>query len=196
MIGGQGGLARWRLTPRSSSPQKCRMLVSRAFTPVLHIVLSGAPVFAQTSLPDAPSSALISQQDQQHGSQREPLSQSEWGTNTKPQTTGASSADRSARGPEDSEGKQSKRILWIIPNYRSVSANAQLPPLSLKGKFWLATQDSFDYSSFVLAGMLGGVGQAKNSTRQSHQGAAGYGRSYWHSFAAQALGNYRPETIV
>ena len=30
------------------------------------------------------------------------------------------------------EAKQSKRILWIFPNYRAVSADTQLPPLSLK----------------------------------------------------------------
>jgi hypothetical protein len=173
------------------------MLVSRAFTPLVLIVLSGGPVSAQTSLPDAPSSALISQQTQQSGSQREPSSQAEPGTNTKPQTIGVSPADSNASRPEDdSEGKQPKRILWIIPNYRAVSANTHLPPMSLKGKFWLATQDSFDYSSFVLAGMLAGIGQAKNSTPQFHQGAAGYGRYYWHSFADQALGNYLTEAIV
>ena len=96
----------------------------------------------------------------------------------------------------DSEGKQSKRILWIIPNYRAVSANTQLPPLSLRNKFWLATQDSFDYSSFILAGALAGIGQAKNSTPEFRQGAAGYGRYYWHSFADQALGNYLTEAIA
>ena len=99
--------------------------------------------------------------------------------------------------PKDSsEGKQPKRILWIIPNYRSVSADTQLPPLALKNKFWLATQDSFDYSSFILAGMLAGTGQAKNSTPEFGQGAAGYGRYYWHSFADQAVGNYFTEAIV
>jgi hypothetical protein len=158
-------------------------------------VFSGTSLSAQTYLPDAPSSTLIWQQDQQSGDQRDPSLPSAPGANTKPQTTGASSADPGAR-PEDSEGKQSKRILWIIPNYRSVSADAQLPPLSLKGKFWLATQDSFDYSSFVVAGMLAGISQAKNSTPQFHQGAAGYSRYYWHSFADQALGNYLTEAIV
>lgn len=92
--------------------------------------------------------------------------------------------------------KQPKRILWIIPNYRSVSADTQLPPLTLKTKFWLATEDSFDYSSFILAGMLAGTGQAKNSYPEFRQGAAGYGRYYWHSFADQAVGNYLTEAIV
>jgi hypothetical protein len=160
------------------------------------MVFSGIPLSAQTSLPNAPSSTLISQPDQQSGDQRDPSLQSEPGENTKPQSSGASSADSGAARGEDSEGKQSKRILWIIPNYRSVSADTPLPPLSVKGKFWLATQDSFDYSSFVVAGMLAGIGQAKNSTPQFHQGAAGYGRYYWHSFADQALGNYLTEAIV
>lgn len=97
---------------------------------------------------------------------------------------------------QNSEGKQPKRILWIIPNYRAVSADTQLPPQSLKDKFKLATEDSFDYSSFILAGMIAGVGQARNSTPEFHQGAAGYGRYYWHSFADQALGNYLTEWIV
>jgi hypothetical protein len=100
-----------------------------------------------------------------------------------------------AKNP-DQEGKQPKRILWIIPNYRAVSANTQLPPLTLKSKFWLATQDSFDYSSFVLAGILAGIGQAKKSTPEFGQGGAGYGRYYWHSFADQAVGNYMTEAIV
>src|SRR5260370_23872420 len=97
---------------------------------------------------------------------------------------------------DNSGGKQPKRILWVIPNYRSVSADTQLPPLALKDKFWLATQDSFDYSSFILAGALAGSSQARNATPEFRQGAAGYGRYYWHSFADQAVGNYFTEAIL
>lgn len=183
------------LTPRSALAQHCT-LVSGALALIVLIVFSGAPLSAQASLPNAPSSALIPPQDQQSGDPPDPSRQSEPGGNTKPHARGASSADPSAASSETSEGKQSKRILWIIPNYRSVSADALLPRLSLKGKFWLATQDSFDYSSFVVAGMLAGIDQVKNSTPQFHQGAAGYGRYYWHSFADQALGNYLTEAIV
>ncbi|HLJ29803.1 MAG TPA: hypothetical protein VKY85_24050 [Candidatus Angelobacter sp.] len=115
----------------------------------------------------------------------------------KPQAKGAPSASTSADPPkDDSEGKQSKRILWIIPNYRAVSADAKLPPLTFKSKFWLATQDSFDYSSFALAGIVAGIGQLRNSTPEFHQGAAGFGRYYWHSFVDQAVGNYLTEAIV
>jgi len=94
------------------------------------------------------------------------------------------------------EAKQSKRILWIFPNYRAVSADTQLPPLSLRTKFWLATQDSFDYSSFVTAAMLAGISQAKKSYPEFEQGSKGYGRYYWHAVADQAVGNYFTEGIV
>ena len=94
------------------------------------------------------------------------------------------------------EGKQSKRILGVIPNYRAVSADTKLPPLSVKGKFVLATQDSFDYSSLLVAGFMAGIAQARSSYPEFHQGAAGFGRYYWHSFADQAVGNYFTEFIV
>ena len=96
----------------------------------------------------------------------------------------------------DDDGKQSKRILWIFPNYRAVSANTQLPPLSLRDKFWLATQDSFDYSSFVSAGLIAGVSQANNSYPEFGRGGKAFGRYYWHAVADQAVGNYMTEAIV
>jgi hypothetical protein len=96
----------------------------------------------------------------------------------------------------DDEAKQSKRILGIFPNYRAVSSGTKLPPLSLRDKFWLATQDSFDYSSFITSGLLAGISQAKNSYPEFGQGAKGYGRYYWHATADQAVGNYLTEAIV
>jgi len=94
------------------------------------------------------------------------------------------------------EGKQSKRILGIIPNYRSVSVDAQLPPETFKQKFWLATEDTFDYSNFILVGAISGISMAQKSIPEFHQGAAGYGRYYWHSFADTGIGNYMTEAIV
>jgi hypothetical protein len=94
------------------------------------------------------------------------------------------------------EGKQTSRILYIFPNFRSVSVDMQLPPQSVKQKFWQTTQDSFDYSSFIFVGALAGVDQAQNSTPEFRQGAAGYGRYYWHTFADQADENYWVEFLL
>lgn len=94
------------------------------------------------------------------------------------------------------EGKQTKRILGIIPNFRAVSVDTHLPPETPEEKFVSFAQDSFDYSSFIWIGALAGVAQLKNSTPEFRQGAAGFGRYYWHSFADQADENLWVEFLV
>ena len=113
-----------------------------------------------------------------------------------PSAAPASSLPSAPAVQANTEGKQSKRILGVIPNYRAVSANTKLPSLSVKGKFVLATQDSFDYSSLLVAGFMAGIEQARDSYPEFHQGGAGFGRYFWHSFADQAVGNYFTEFIV
>jgi hypothetical protein len=81
------------------------------------------------------------------------------------------------------EGKQTKRILWVVPNFRAVSADQHLPPQSVKEKFKTATLDSLDYSSLIFVAGQAGVNQWTNSYPEFRQGAAGYGRYYWHTFA-------------
>lgn len=98
--------------------------------------------------------------------------------------------------PDDSSAQQTKRILWIMPNYRSVSANTYLPPQSFKEKFWLATQDTFDYSSFIYNGMLAGVAMAGKSEPSFGQGVSGYGNYFAHTFADGAIENYMVEAVV
>jgi hypothetical protein len=98
--------------------------------------------------------------------------------------------------PTEEYGHQSKRILGIIPNYRAVSANSHLPPLNFKGELWLATQDTFDYSDFILVGALAGVDMAGRSQPAFGQGAEGFGKYYWHVFVDSAIEDYMTEAIV
>jgi len=101
-----------------------------------------------------------------------------------------------ANNPNDQFGKQPKRILGIVPNYRAVSANTQLPPLNLKSALWLATQDTFDYSSFIFVGALAGINMAGKSQPTFGQGAEGYGKYYWHAFVDSGIENYMTEAVV
>jgi hypothetical protein len=96
----------------------------------------------------------------------------------------------------DQTGVQTKRILWIIPNFRSVSASTYLPHQSFKEKFWLATQDSFDYSAFIYEGIIAGISMAGKSEPSFGQGASGYGIYYAHTFADGTIENYMVEAIV
>jgi hypothetical protein len=104
--------------------------------------------------------------------------------------------NESSQPDDHNSPKQSKRILGIFPNYRAVSADTQLPALSVREKFWLASQDSFDYSAFVSAGILAGVSQANNSYPEFGNGGTAFGRYYWHAVADQSVGNYMTEAIV
>ncbi len=98
---------------------------------------------------------------------------------------------------KESEGKQTKRMFWLVPNFAAVDANAQLPPLSTREKFKLAASDSVtDYSSYTWAAMLAGQGMALKSDPEFGQGAAGYGRYYWHNFVDGISGTFFTEAIV
>jgi hypothetical protein len=105
-------------------------------------------------------------------------------------------ASSTAANPANQQGKQSKRILWIIPNYRAVSANTHLPPLNFKQELWLATEDTFDYSDFIFVGGLAGISMAENSQPSFGHGGPGFGRYYWHIFVDGAIEDYMTEAIV
>ncbi len=152
------------------------------------IVSSAAPAFAQSdsgaSLPDDPGSALIGQSANPPSGA--PASGSSSQQDPAPPTSPQS---------DNLEGKQTKRILWVVPNFRSVSVDEKLPPESPKDKFKEATQDSFDYSDFIFVAALAGVDQAEGSYPEFHQGAVGYGRYYWHVLADQVDEDYQTELI-
>lgn len=103
-----------------------------------------------------------------------------------------------AQGKEgDSQGKQTKRMFGVVPNFAAVSANTQLPPLSTREKFSLAAHDSVvDYSSFTWAGILAAQALALNSNPELGNGIAGYGRYYWRTFTDGVSGTFFTEAIV
>ena len=90
---------------------------------------------------------------------------------------------------------QTKRILGILPNFRSVSADTHLPPQTAHEKFMTATQDSFDYSAILLPVSLAGYSQLTNATPEFGTGPPAYFRYLWHNYADQAGENYMVEFI-
>jgi hypothetical protein len=133
-------------------------------SPAAPALVSGLDT-AQATLPDAPSallgssSSVVDEDDQSQGS--------------------ASPAP--AAGPDDKV--QTKRILGIMPNFRSVSRDTKLPAQTAKEKFIIAGHDTFDYSSFFIAGIQAGFAMNGDSYPEFHQGLKGYGRYYWHTLA-------------
>jgi hypothetical protein len=139
------------------------------FAPALRALSTPSISESATTLPDAP--------------QAEPAQN--------PTPSSQSAATASPAVPQ-----QTKRILWVIPNFRSVSADVKLPPTTTHQKFKIALQDSFDYSAFLEVGILAGIGQLQNSQPSFGDGAAGYGQYYWHGFVDNTDGNFMTEFIV
>lgn len=105
--------------------------------------------------------------------------------------------DKDKKKRELKPGQQTKRMFWLVPNFAAVSANTQLPPLSTREKFSLASHDAvLDYSSFTWAGVLAAQAWWLNSDPELGGGAAGYGRYYWRTFVDGASGAYFTEAIV
>ena len=90
---------------------------------------------------------------------------------------------------------QTKRILGILPNFRSVSTDDKLPPMTVKDKFLTATDDSFDYSSIFVPAALAGYAMGTRQTPEFGQGAVGYGRYFWHAAVDQTSENYMVEFV-
>jgi hypothetical protein len=86
--------------------------------------------------------------------------------------------------------QQPKRILGIMPNYRAVSAGEIPPPPTPKQALKIATQNSFDYSSFFFVGITSAFAESSNAHKKLGEGLAGYGRYYWRGFLDKADGNY------
>jgi hypothetical protein len=126
-------------------------------------------------LPDSPGALLYPQSGQTPSSTSTPPA---------PQTT----VNPDAVSPNGNQ--QTKRVLGIVPNFNSVSADVKLPPQTVKQKFTIAAKNSFDYSSFIIVGIQAGISMSGNSYPQFHQGAAGYGRYYWHTLADTADENF------
>lgn len=110
-----------------------------------------------------------------------------------PQTPATTPAQQPANNPDavSANGtQQTKRILGIMPNFSAVSADTKLPPQTAKEKFILAGKNSFDYSSFLIAGIQAGFAMNGDSYPEFHQGLKGYGRYYWHTLADTADENF------
>ena len=125
---------------------------------------------ASQSLPEAPSA-----------------SKAQEGTAVSPQQA---STPEQANKQVPLSKQQPKRILGIMPNYRAVSAGAIPPPPTPKQAFVIATQNSFDYSSFVFVGITSMLAEGTDAHPQLGKGVAGFGRYYWRGFLDKTDGNY------
>src|SRR5271168_4854381 len=64
---------------------------------------------------------------------------------------------------------ESKRLLGIIPNYRTSPSLQNYQPLTPSEKFKIASEDAFDRGTVILAGIFAAESQATNANRSFGQ---------------------------
>jgi hypothetical protein len=139
-----------------------------------------ATTVAVADLPDAPGALLVQQAAQTSNPSANPQASD---PNAIIQSTNPDAVSTNG-------AQQTKRVLGIIPNFSSVSADIKLPPQTPKQKLILAAKNSFDYSSFFVAAIQAGFAMNSDSYPEFHQGVKGYGRYYWHTLADTADENF------
>jgi hypothetical protein len=159
---------------------------------VLVTLLTPAIGWSQTQLPDTSNPVELEQEPSTSQSNFVPSSPTDKASVAMP-----GQALNVQNNKNDPQGQQTKRMLWLIPNFGAVSADTQLPPLSTREKLALAAQDSLtDYSSFTWTGILAGQAMILNSDPEFGHGIKGYGRYYWHTFVDGVSGTFFTEAIV
>jgi hypothetical protein len=99
----------------------------------------------------------------------------------------------SAQAPDP--GTNDKRILWIIPNFRTSPSLDVYKPITPKEKFKLAEEDAFDRGTIGLALLFAAQGQATRSEKSFGNGIAGYGRYFGTSYADFVIGDFMTEGL-
>ncbi|MGC2671492.1 MAG: hypothetical protein WA299_06465 [Candidatus Acidiferrum sp.] len=159
---------------------------------VLVILFSPTVTWSQTQVADQCDPLEYAQQSPTSQSNPGPAQQTDAGPVSSPDKASAPKSKK-----DDSQGQQTKRMFWLVPNFGAVNANTQLPPMSTHEKFVLAARDSVvDYSSFTWAGILAGQAMLLKSDPELGTGFAGYGRYYWRTFTDGVSGTFFTEAIV
>lgn len=170
--------------------------IYKMLAPLAVILFTTCVARGQSAPADKLDTADATQQDQQPKSDGTPAPQTDSKSDSKQQAPATLPDSAESKKTGSTQGEQTSRILGVIPNYRAVSADTILPPLTVQGKFVLATHDSLDYTSGLFAGALAGWKYAERSYPEFHSEWRGYSRYLWRAFADQAIGNYFTEAIV
>lgn len=112
----------------------------------------------------------------------------------KPLPPGTLASTNKPEGSNPPEPEQ-KRIFGIIPNYRTFPSLTHYVPLSTSQKFKIATQDSFDRGTFILAAAFAGESDLANSDPSFGSGAAAYARYLGTAYGDLVIGDFMTEAI-
>jgi hypothetical protein len=99
--------------------------------------------------------------------------------------------------PQPADDEPEGRIFGVIPNNKTVPPAKALAeePLTVRQKFKLATKDTTDPFTIVLAAFYAGIAQWQDDFPTWGQGGAAYGKRFGAAYGDQVFGNYLTEAI-
>lgn len=110
-------------------------------------------------------------------------------------TNNTSNSSNNTSNSSNATQNQHKRIFWVIPNYRTYPSLVNYKPLSASEKFKIATQDSFDRGTVIMAAAFAGQGQLSRSQPSFGQGVEGYAHYFATAYGDLVIGDYMTEAI-
>jgi hypothetical protein len=140
----------------------------------------------------------LAQMDLTNASQTEVSREDQSGSPAAPATPPDGAADKAAQtkadhAKADDQAPPDKRVLGVLPNYRTINETGTYEPIDAKHKLIIASKDSFDYPLVLLAGVFAGLSQLDNSNPSYHQGVEGFAKRLAANYANQAIGNMMTE---
>jgi hypothetical protein len=99
-------------------------------------------------------------------------------------------------GPGKTPEGEDKRVLGVLPNYRTAEMSAVGHPLTPGQKLKIAAKDSFDYPLVFLGAAYAGLYQAEDNHPEFGQGVKGYFHRFGTSYADQVIGNMMTEGFM
>lgn len=106
------------------------------------------------------------------------------------QTSQTQSQSQPGQTQTESNKKNSDRVFFVMPNFLTVSNEANVQPLHWKQKFAITARGVFDPYEFAVVGILAGIRQAENAYPGFGQGVEGYSKRYGTAIADQVDGNF------
>ncbi len=127
------------------------------------------------------------------------LSQESAASQSVPASAGGAASSAAAiadHAKADAEAPPDKRVLGVLPNYRTINETGTYTPITSRQKMIIALKDSFDYPLVGLAAAYAGLSQLEDSDESFGQGMKGYGQRLWTNYVDQAVGNMFSEGIM
>ena len=154
---------------------------------------SPQPQIAMADLPRATSAI----EEDQAAQQTAPVSTPAQSSSSAPRPVAQTDAEKSAHEKAEEQLKQQEkqRVMGVMATFNTTT-NRDALPLSSGQKYRLFIKSATDPWPFLLAGVVGGIGQAENSNPEWGQGMQGYAKRLGAGYSDYFIGNFFGNAVL